>query len=145
LRRGLLVTVMMVTIILHVGVAQGTAQSARGNDEQQVLAAEEALGKAIEAGDVAMYDKLTASDFQFITGAGAIMSKADRLALLKKGGSKGFRTSDHRVRFYGDVAVVTGRQGPGEGPVRFSRVWVKQGSEWRAVVTQATSIQPPKP
>jgi hypothetical protein len=64
---------------------------------------------------------------------------------MKKGPSPGFQTSEHAIRIYGNVAVVTGRQGPGAGPVRFTRVWVRQGEQWRAVVTQATSIQQPKP
>jgi hypothetical protein len=119
--------------------------AAQSKDQQQILALEQAMGKAIEAGDAVSYDKMTTNDFQFISGNGAVISKADRLALLKKGGAPGFRTSDHAIRIYGDVAVVTGRQGPGEGPVRFTRVWVRQGSEWRAVATQATVIQQPKP
>ena len=119
--------------------------AAQSKDQQQILALEQAMGKAIEAGDAVSYDKMTTNDFQFVTGNGAVMSKPDRLALLKKGGSPGFRTSDHAIRIYGDVAVVTGRQGPGEGPVRFTRVWVRQGNEWRAVATQATAIQQPKP
>jgi len=123
-------------------LAQGAAQSA---DQKQILGLEQAMGKAIADGDAASYDKLTVEEFQFISGAGVVMTKADRLALLKKGPTPGFQTSDHRIRFYGNVAVVTGRQGSGEGPVRFTRVWVKQGSEWRAVATQATSIQPQKP
>ena len=123
-------------------MAQGTASA----DHKQILSLEQAMGKAIADGDAASYDKLTVEEFQFITGAGVVTSKADRLALLKKnGGSPGFQTSDHHIRFYGNVAVVTGRQGPGEGPVRFTRVWVKQGSEWRAVTTQVAAIQPPKP
>ena len=119
--------------------------AAQTKDEQQILALEQAMGKAIAAGDAVSYDKMTAADFQFITGNGAVMSKQDRLALLKKGPTPGFRTSDHAIRIYRDVAVVTGRQGAGEGPVRFTRVWVRQGSEWRAVVTQATAIQQAKP
>jgi len=73
------------------------------------------------------------------------MKKPERLALLKKGGTPGFKTSDHAISIYGDVAVVTGRQGPGDGPVRFSRVWLRQGNEWRVVVTTAVLIQKPKP
>ena len=121
------------------------APAAQSKDQQQVLALDVAMGKAIEADAAAVYDKMTTSDFQFINGAGALVSKADRLALLKKGGSPGFRTLDHVIRIYGDVAVVTGRQGAGDGPIRFTRVWLRQGNEWRAVATQATTIEKPKP
>lgn len=123
-------------------VAAPTA--AQSKDHQQILALELAMGKAIEAGDAVSYDKMTTDDFQFITGGGTVMKKPERLALLKKGQTPGFRTSDHSISIYGDVAVVTGRQGPGEGPVRFSRVWLRQGNEWRAVLTTATLIQQPK-
>jgi Domain of unknown function (DUF4440) len=122
--------------------AQGSGPSA---DQKQILSLEQAIGQAIADGDAASYDRLTTADFQFITGAGVMMTKAERLALLKNGPSPGFRTSDHAIRMYGNVAVVTGRQGPGAGAVRFTRVWVRQGNEWRAVVTQATGIQQPKP
>jgi hypothetical protein len=125
--------------------AQSKDQQPQSKDQQQVLALDLAMGKAIEAGDAAAYDKMTTSDFQFINGSGALVSKADRLALLKKGPTAGFRTLDHVIRVYGDVAVVTGRQGGGEGPIRFTRVWLRQGNEWRAVATQATNIEKPKP
>jgi hypothetical protein len=118
--------------------------SAQSQDERQIRAAEEAMGKAIAEGDVASYDKLAADDFQFITGAGAIVTKADRLALLKKGPTSGFVTAPDSIRVYGDVAVVTGRQGIGRA-VRYTRVWVRQKGGWRAVATQATAIAQPKP
>ena len=132
---------VIAALILLMTVAHAAAQS---KDEQQVLAAEQAMGKAIEAGDAVSYDKLTANDFQIIEASGAVRSKAERLAQMKSP-SPGFRTSNHVIRIHGDVAIVTGRQGPGEGPVRFTRIWVRQGNEWRAVVTQATLIQQPKP
>ena len=122
-----------------------TPVAAQSKEQQQILALDLAMGKAIEAGDATAYDKMTSSDFQFINGAGALVSKADRLALLKKGPTPGFRTLDHVIRVYGDVAVVTGRQGAGDGPIRFTRVWLRQGNEWRAVATQATNIERPKP
>ena len=122
-----------------------TPAAAQSKDHQQILALEQAMGKAIAEGDAVSYEKMTSDDFQFINGNGAVVSKAERLALLKKGPSPGFQTTDHSIRIYGDVAVVTGRQGPGAGPVRFSRVWLRQGNEWRVVVTQATLIQQPKP
>jgi hypothetical protein len=127
-----------------IGLLEGEG-SAQSKEREDVLANDVAMGKAIETGDVALYDKLAADDFQFITAAGVILTKAERLASLKKGPTPGFRTSDHTIRIYGNVAVVTGRQGPGAGPIRFTRVWVKQGDAWRAVSTQATSIQAPKP
>lgn len=144
MRLALIVVITSLTSVAaaHARRLPDTETAAQAKDQQQILILEQALGKAIADGDVAAYDKLTSTDFQFITGAGAIVSKAERLALLQKGPTPGFRTSGHAIRIYGNVAVVTGRQGPGEGAVRFTRVWVRQGREWRAVVTQVTSIQP---
>lgn len=117
---------------------------AQSQDERQIRTAEEAMAKAIADGDVAAYDRLAADDFQFITGAGAIVTKSQRLALLKKGPTPGFAATPDSIRFYGDVAVVTGRQGVG-GVVRYTRVWVRQTAGWRAVATQAVAIAKPKP
>ena len=137
---ALIISVVVLGEVVGAVTVKAQAQS---KEQQQILALEQAIVKAIETGDAAAYDKLTADDFQFITGAGAVMTKAERLALLRKGPASGFAGSDHNIRLYGNVAVVTGRQGA-KGTVRFTRVWVRSGSEWRAVVTQATGIQSPK-
>ena len=130
-----------VLCVLSLSAIQLSGQS---QDERQIRAAEEAMGKAIAEGDVAAYDRLAADDFQFITGAGGVVKKSERLAVLKKGPAPGFAAAPDSIRFYGDVAVVTGRQGVG-GVVRYTRVWVRQKNAWRAVVTQATAIAQPKP
>jgi hypothetical protein len=70
---------VFITVALFVSIAlpgRGFAgQGAQSKDREQILALEQAIGKAISDGDVAAYDKLTSADFQFITGAGAIVSK----------------------------------------------------------------------
>ena len=136
--------IKLVGVVLCVLSLATTELVAQSQDERQIRAAEEAMGKAIGEGDVAAYDKLAADDFEFITGAGTIVKKSDRLALLKKGPTPGFASTPDSIRLYGDVAVVTGRQGIG-GAVRYTRVWVRQKSVWRAVATQAVAIAKPKP
>lgn len=137
-------TINLIGAVLCVLSFAAVELSAQSQDERQIRAAEDAMGKAIADGDVVAYDKLAADDFQFITGAGAILKKSDRLALLKKGPTPGFTTVPDSIRTFGNVAIVTGRQGLG-GAVRYTRVWVRQNNEWRAVVTQATAIGKPQP
>ncbi len=143
MRKPLILAAILAAHVLNSGLglsAQGTAQSA---DHNQILGLDQALGKAVADGDAASWDKLTADDYQFTSGSGVVMTKADRLESFKKGPAPGFQTYDHRIRIYGNsVAVVTGQQG---GAVRFTRVWVKQGSDWRVVADQATFTQKQKP
>ncbi len=55
--------------------------------------------------------------------------------------------SEMAVRVYGDTAVVTARaevKGSNlgqdfSGPYRFTRVWIRQNGEWKAVSYQATA------
>lgn len=109
--------------------------------EREILAAEQMLVRAIETADVAAYDKVTADDFTWVTPRGSVLTRAERLALLKRGAVPGFRSSGHNVRLFGDVAIVMGVNAQDTAkPMRYSRVWVRRNGEWRAVLTQATFV-----
>ena len=56
------------------------------------------------------------------------------------------RLADVRVRTYGDLAVVTGQvqwtdqKGFSPGPLRFTRVWVRQAGQWKVAAEQRTAM-----
>ena len=58
--------------------------------------------------------------------------------------------SDEEVRIHGDTAVVTAtwtvdeayRGTPFQGPARITRVWVADGSDWKALAFQVTDARP---
>jgi hypothetical protein len=133
----LVVATLAVLFAVH---PEGHAQTS--DEAKNLIGLQEAIAKAVETGDAAAWEKLAADDYQFITPTGVVMGRAERLALVKKGPVPGFGITDASVRIYGDVAVVSGIQGPKRN-VRFSAVWVKRAGTWRAVLNHATPIQKP--
>jgi len=109
--------------------------------------------EALMKGDAGFFDRTTAGDYTMITSSGELRNKARAMGDLKSGVAK-FQSADVdelEVRVYGDTAVVTGRhtqkaQSAGNdisGQYRFTRVYVKQKGQWKAVAYQATRINKP--
>jgi len=103
--------------------------------------------------DAGFFDRTTADDYTMITSSGELRNKARAMGDLKSGEVK-FQSADVdelEVRVYGDTAVVTGRHTQKahsagndiSGQYRFTRVYVKQKGQWKAVAYQATHINKP--
>jgi hypothetical protein len=101
--------------------------------DDPILAAEAALRAAQLAGDVGALDRLL-DDGLVVTGLdGAVVGKADDLALHRSGRLKVTRMdpSDTRIVRFGPVAVVSVRMEAAavvdgaavSGPLRYTRVW----------------------
>jgi len=114
---------------------------------------EKQRAEALMKGDAGFFDRTTADDYTMITSSGELRNKARAMSDLKSGEVK-FQSADVdelEVRVYGDTAVVTGRhtqkaQSAGNdisGQYRFTRVYVKQKGQWKAVAYQATHISKP--
>jgi Ketosteroid isomerase homolog len=126
-------------------VAQST-----GNTEEQIEKLENDRAQAVVKGDVASLDKMTSDDYTIIDRAGRMRDKQATMAAIKSGDIKltSNKLSDLKVRVYGDTAVVTGRSDaegsingtPSNGPVRFTRVYVKKDGQWQSVAFQQTPI-----
>jgi ketosteroid isomerase-like protein len=100
--------------------------------------------------DVATANRLLSDEYLFIQADGQVTNKAQNIAVI---GSPDFvcsslATTGVEVRVYGDTALVMGRasmkatfrgQDVG-GEFRYTDVWVKRGSEWTNVASQATRI-----
>jgi len=124
------------------------AQASGDSDAQQLEQLEQVWNRAHESGDAAVLDKLWASDLEVDVPRMAAMSKDDVLGFARSGHMKFSRyaTSDIRVRVYGDSAVVTGRlqrtrtmnNKEINDDWRFTKVYVKQGQQWRVVSFHAS-------
>ena len=90
-------------------VASVSAASPAENVEQVITKLEQEWLAAILKNDVAVYDRIEAEDWIFITADGRMMSKAQDLAEAK---AKAYQVttasiSDVKVRVYGETAVAT--------------------------------------
>lgn len=106
----------------------------------EIMRLEEAWGRALSARDTAFFRRTLGDDFVG-TGGAETRSKAAVIDELARGvGTVPVpRLEQTQVRFFGDVAVVTGvaaYQGTDAGPLsrtRFTEVWVKREGSWQAV------------
>lgn|SRR5687768_3542593 len=71
-------------IVLTVLLLAAAPAAAQSKDQQQILALEIAMGKAVEVGDAVSYDKMTTDDFQFITGGGCGNEEAGKARVTEK-------------------------------------------------------------
>lgn len=108
-------------------------------DDAVVLAADNALGDALRAGNKSVARRLLALQFSFVDAAGKFYARKDFLADLK--GLAAAPASDAKVRSYGFLAAVTGhRRSALNADVFFLDVWARQKGAWRALVRQDVSI-----
>ena len=126
-------------------------QTHSGNTEREVNDAQEKYRTALTNRDAAALKQIWADDYTFINGAGAMMTKEQRLANLGSGATALNSIDlgkDMKVRVEGDVAISTGTvtikgQYSGKessGDYRSMMVWVKRGGGWQLLGNQITPI-----
>ena len=160
MRRTLAISALMVAIccaLFAQATKSGSAAKNRaaGNQtvQHQLKQLEKQRTEALMKGDAGFLDRTTADDYTMITSSGQLRTKGKMMGDLKSG-EVTFQSADVddlEVRIYGDTAVVTGRhtqkaQSAGNdisGQYRFTRVYVKQKGQWKAVAYQATRIARP--
>ncbi len=91
-----------------------------------------------------------APDYVQVDGSGGLVDREEVLASFRSGERSWAEahSDDHRVRVYGDVAVVVGRwrdRGTNAGKsfdyaLRYVAVWARHEGEWRMVSDQATPM-----
>jgi ketosteroid isomerase-like protein len=121
--------------------------------EDQIKKLEMDRAAAVVKGDMATLDKQTSDDYTLVNINGQVSDKSQMLNAFKSGQSKLTKddVSDLKVRMYGDVAVVTGKVTVSgmmggkdvSGDARFTRVYVKQGGQWKSVALQQTRVSAP--
>ena len=128
-----------------VGVmAQNTIQA-----RKEILRLEDRWREAQHQNDKDAYDQLLSADLTFIGTSGSFRDKTGFIASRKDSWiprSETYTYSEMTVRFYGNAAVVTGREATtGAGVAfqgRFTHVWAKRQGKWQLVAIQRTDITP---
>jgi hypothetical protein len=126
-----------------------TAKAAATNtaEERAVAQADEAYAKADGANDDAKTKAQQTKDFSFVSRAGVVASANDPPGTP----TKSMTVAYDRVRAYSTLAVVQGSllwsdvKGFSPGVLRFTRVWVKEGSTWKLAAEQRTPIAAARP
>ena len=132
----------------------GTKKSAKasggGGAQAELERLEKERAEAVIKGDTAALDKMTADDYMLTDVNGKMRSKSETMEAIKSGAIKltSNDIDDVKVHVYGNAAVVTGRSTAKgtidgkemEGPVRFTRVYVRRNGTWQSVAFQQTRI-----
>lgn len=113
------------------------------NLEDEIVAREDALLRAITTNDVALLDDVLHEDLLFNGPDGQTSTKAQDLANYRSGGIQLRRAeaSDRLLSAIGDdvvVAVTVALEGsylglPVDGRYRYLRVWKRIGGAWRVI------------
>lgn len=131
----------------------GFAQTQPVANTEEFARLETAWNQAHITGDAAALDRLWSEDFEVAVPRMPIMSKSEALAFARSGRMRfeRYETSDTRVRFYGDAAVVTGRLQRTRtingkqlnDDWRFTKVYARQNGQWRVVAFHASEAAQP--
>lgn len=128
--------------------ARSLSQTPSNPDARELLRLEDVWNQAQISGDAEALDRLWADDLEVAIPHMPVMTRAEVLAFARSGHMKFLRyeTSDLHVRVYGDAAVVSGRllraRAMNGNQIaddwRFTKVYIRQGHEWRVVSFQAS-------
>jgi len=135
--------------------ANNANTASTANAEAEVKRAMDDMAAAMAKNDADAIGAHLADDYTLITPRGTMQTKAERLAEVKSGNTKfdSFAYEDVKIRPFGNTAVATATvraKGTAEGQdippqVKATIVFVKTGSEWKAVSGQVTAVAQGKP
>src|SRR6266566_6663416 len=120
--------------------------------EQEIIKLEQAATDAQLKKDRAALERLLADDYLYTHSNGSVLTKAQEIAESMSSDVQwtDSKLADLKVRIFGDVAVLAGRQtiqgtakGYVPGPRRISDIFVKRSGHWQWVGGQAT-LEPSK-
>jgi ketosteroid isomerase-like protein len=118
-----------------------------GAQERAVMQADESHARAELANDDAKQRALETKDYSFVSRLGLVASVNDPAPTP----NKSLMTAYDRIRVYGTLAVVQGSlvwtdvKGFSPGVLRFTRVWIKEGTAWKLAAEQRTPIAVARP
>lgn len=129
------------------------SQASDRDDASRIMSLETIWNEAELHQDVRAVDHVLAEKFMYVDIDGTQQTKPEFLEIIKTRpehiDSIGFEPASTRVDVYGNSAVVTGtyhERGTMHGKAysrrgRFTDTWIKQGSAWICVASQATTIE----
>jgi ketosteroid isomerase-like protein len=137
------------------GTFSGITFAQRTDDQAKhaVQQVEKEWREAWVRGDPAVLDKIHADDYFSINYLGQLSTKAQVMADVRAGAFK-YESMEHRdvvMRVYGDVVIVNARtinkghrqKRDVSGEFSYTRVYVKRGGRWQAVLSQYTRLMTP--
>lgn len=143
-----LLVVCGVVLLASPLLAQKSAEVSKA--EGVLLAMEKTWTDAIQKKDLAAVGLLLADEYMIIDDEGLVRDKATTLSRLKSSDNdiSTAVVDELKVRVYGNVAVVTGRQTEKSvekgkntsGAYRYTDVWVKRGNGWQVVNTHESKV-----
>jgi ketosteroid isomerase-like protein len=140
---------LILTIVLAAPL--GWAET-RSPAEQELVKLENDWSQAAMKRDGAALKQFYADEYVFTDSDGTTSAKTQEIANLSTGAFRltAYKFEDMKVRVYGEVAVVTGRNtitGFWEdikrdisGPYRFTDIFVKRNGRWQCVTSQSSRV-----
>lgn len=138
-------------LVFAIGCAtQSMPTSSDASLGKELSELERTWNEAHVAGDADALERLSADDLVVTVPGMPPMTKSEAFAVVRSGRMKfqSYRTSDVRIRIYGNAAVVTGRlqrartigDRKAEDDWRFTKVYVRKSGDWRVVAFHASPV-----
>jgi len=116
--------------------------------EEELLKLENEFARAVASNNADALDRLLADDWIIVEPDGSIIDKARFLEVIRSGAlsHESMKSTDLKVRVYGNTAVVTGLTTSKEKSMgqdfisceRATDIFVKQADRWQCVFTPLT-------
>jgi len=138
-------------VLVLLASSRAWAQATSGT-EQEIIKLEQAATDAQFKKDRPALERLLADDYLYTHSNGSVLNKTQEIAESMSSDVQwtDSKFADLRVRIFGDVAVLTGRQtiqgtakGFVPGPRRITDIFVKRSGHWQWAGGQAT-LEPTK-
>jgi len=142
---------LVVALLGLLASSRAWAQTTRAA-EQDIIKLEQTVTDAQFKKDRAALERLLADDYLYTHSNGSVLNKAQEIAESMSSDVQwtDSKFADLKVRIFGDVAVLTGRQtirgaakGYVPGPRRITDIFVKRNGRWQHVGDQST-LEPTK-
>ena len=143
----------LVLMLAFTATATTHAQASRDADVRELERLETVWNEAHERGDADALEALWADDLEVAVPRMPVLTRADAATFAHSGRMKflKYRTSEVRVRVYGDAAVVTGRLQRTRvtngqevsDDWRFTKTYIRQAQKWRVVAFHASEAAQP--
>jgi ketosteroid isomerase-like protein len=142
------VRILPILFVLLPLIAQTAEMPENSEATEELLRLEKVWNDAHLKGDAETLAWLWSDDLQVIVPKMPVMTKSDALAFARSGRMKfeKYATSNVRVRFFGDAAVVTGEMKRSrtlngqsvDDDWQFTKVYLRKGRGWQVVIFHAS-------